>query len=101
MWCLPPLHGDAAAVPFTEYSAVAAATNGTEIGPSYNLYTLAAEAFGRSAVTLSGTGKYVQFTLSAAANAVDFHYSIPDSGDGGVLTTPLGVYVNGRPRRRH
>ena len=41
-------------VPFTEYAAVKAQGNGTAIGPSYNLYTLPAEAVGRTAVTLNG-----------------------------------------------
>ena len=45
-------HGRGADVGFTEYSAVGSQTNGTVIGPSYNLYTLAAEAVGRTAVTL-------------------------------------------------
>ena len=30
-----------------------------------------------------------------AANAVDFHYAIPDSLDGGGITAPLDLYVNG------
>jgi hypothetical protein len=85
-------------VGFTEYSAVGADTNGTVIGPSYNLYTLAAEAVGRTAVTLSGAGQYVDFTLAKPANAVDLRYSIPDSADGTGLTTPLRVFVNGRER---
>jgi hypothetical protein len=85
-----------ASVPFTEYAAVKAQSNGTAIGPSYNLYTLPAEAVGRTAVTLSGSGQYVQFTLAKAANAVDLHYSIPDSADGTGLTTPLQVLVNGQ-----
>ena len=68
------------------------------IGPSYNLYTLAAEAVGRTAVTLSGAGQYVDFTLAKPANAVDLRYSIPDSADGTGLTTPLKVFVNGRER---
>ncbi len=88
--------GRGAAVPFTEYSAVGAKSNGTVIGPSDNLYTLAAEAVGRTAVTLSGAGQYVDFTLAKAANAVDLHYSIPDSADGTGLTTPLKVFVNGQ-----
>jgi hypothetical protein len=90
-------HGRGADVGFTEYSAVGSTTNGTVIGPSYNLYTLAAEAVGRTAVTLDGTGQYVDFTLAAPANAVDLRYSIPDSADGSGLTTPLHVLVNGRP----
>jgi len=91
-------HGRGASVPFTEYSAVGSQTNGTEIGPSFNLYTLADEAVGRTAVTLSGAGQYVDFTLARPANSVDLRYSIPDSADGTGLTTPLKVYVNGRER---
>src|SRR5580658_1669599 len=91
-------HDRGASVPFTEYSAVGSNTNGTVIGPSYNLYTLPAEAVGRTAVTLSGAGQYVDFTLVKAANAVDLRYSIPDSADGTGLTTPLHVFVNGQQR---
>ncbi len=87
--------GEGATVPFKEYEAEDAATNGSVLAINRNWDTLAGEASGRSAVTLSGTGKYVQFTLTAAANAVDIHYSIPDSGDGSAYTTPLAVYVNG------
>src|SRR5580700_1757117 len=90
--------GHRASVPFTEYSAVGSKTNGTVIGPSDNLYTLPAEAVGRTAVTLSGAGQYIDFTLAKAANAVDLRYSIPDSADGSGLTTPLKVYVNGQKR---
>src|SRR5271170_2416112 len=89
-------NGGGAAVPFTEYSAVGSATNGTEIGPSDNLYTLAAESVGRTAVTISGAGQYVDFTLARPANAVGLRSSIPDSADGTGQTTPLDVYVNGR-----
>jgi len=91
-------HGHGASVPFTEYSAVGSNSNGTVIGPSYNLYTLAAEAVGRTAVTLSRAGQYVDFTLAKPANAVDLRYSIPDSADGSGQTTPLKVYVNGQER---
>jgi hypothetical protein len=87
--------GRGATVPFTEYEAEAAATNGSVLGFSRTADTLASEASGRQAVTLSGTGRYVEFTLSAPANAVDVHYSIPDSGDGSAYTAPLAVYVNG------
>src|SRR6202035_5644679 len=88
--------GRGAAVPFTEYAAVKAQHAGTVIGPSDNLYTLPAEAVGRTAVTLNGAGQYVQFTLARAANAVDLRYSIPDSADGTGLTTSLHVLVNGK-----
>ena len=40
---------------------------------------MAAEAIGRKAVRLDALGQYVEFTLTKAANAVNVHYSIPDS----------------------
>src|SRR5882757_3345581 len=79
-----------ASVPFTEYEAEAAATNGATIGPDYTQGTVASEASGRRAVTLSGQGKYVEFTLTAAANAVDVAYNLPRGASGTV-----SVYVNG------
>jgi hypothetical protein len=96
---IPTTNGDQGAqVPFTQYSAVNAQNTGTVIGPSDNLYTLPAEAIGRTAVTLSSAGQYVQFTLVKPANAVDLRYSIPDSADGTGLTTPLKVYVDGQAK---
>jgi Pectate lyase superfamily protein/F5/8 type C domain len=96
---IPTSNGNQGAqVPFTQYSAVNAKNTGTVIGPSDNLFTLPAEAIGRTAVTLAGAGQYVQFTLVKPANAVDLRYSIPDSADGTGLTTPLKVYVNGQAR---
>jgi hypothetical protein len=95
-----PVHAAAAAasagatVPFTEYlAATQGATNGTVLPVDYNLGTLQSEATGRQAVELIGQGQYVSFTLTTAANAVDFHYSIPDSLSGGGLTEPLDLYV--------
>ncbi len=84
-----------APVPFIEQLAVNAQTNGNILAPNYYFGTLASEATGRQAVQLVGQGKYVTFTLTAPANAVDFHYSIPDSLDGAGLTAPLGLYVDG------
>jgi hypothetical protein len=91
--------GRGATVPFVEYEAEDAATNGTVLAPSRTATTLASEGSGRSAVTLSGTGRYVEFTLTAQANAVDIRYSIPDSPGGGGITAPLAVYVNGAKNR--
>jgi hypothetical protein len=94
---IPTSDGDrGAGVTFTEYAAVKAQHAGTVIGPSDNLYTLPAEAVGRTAVTLHGAGQYVEFTLARAANAVDLRYSIPDAPDGTGLTTPLHVSAGGR-----
>jgi hypothetical protein len=87
--------GRGATVPFTEYEAEAATTNGTVLAASRTAGTLASEASGRSAVTLSGRGRYVELTVGVAANAVDVRYSVPDSRAGSAYTTPLAVYVNG------
>jgi hypothetical protein len=84
-----------AAVPFTEYFAADAKTNGGRIGPSGNFGQLPAEAVGRRAATLSDAGQYVEFTLARTANALDLHYSIPDTADGRGQTSALGVYANG------
>jgi hypothetical protein len=89
------IRGRGATVGFTEYEAEATATNGHVLDASRTAGTLASEASGRSAVTLAGNGRYVEFTLTAPANAVDVHYSVPDTGDGSAYTTPLAVYVNG------
>jgi hypothetical protein len=70
-----------ARVPFVEYQAEAAATNGTVLGPSRAFGTLAAEASGRKAVRLQA-GQYVEFALLEPANAVDVRYSVPDSTTG-------------------
>jgi hypothetical protein len=85
--------GRGADVPFAEQEAENAVTNGTIIGPSTQAYTLAAEASGRSAVSLA-PGQYVQFVLPAAANAINVRYSIPDAPTGGGITAPLAVNVN-------
>jgi hypothetical protein len=86
--------GRGATVPFVEYEAEAAATTGTKLAASRTADTLASEGSGRSAVTLGG-GQYVEFTLTAPANAVVLHYSIPDASGGTPYTAPLAVYVNG------
>jgi Pectate lyase superfamily protein len=90
--------GRGATVGFEEQEAENAVTNGTVIGPSTAAYTLAAEASGRSAVTLT-PGQYVEFTLPAATNAITVRYSIPDAPTGGGITAPLDVTVNGRDQR--
>jgi hypothetical protein len=86
--------GRGADLGFAEQEAEKAATNGTIIGPGTTAYTLAAEASGRSAVSLT-PGQYVEFTLPSAANAINVRYSIPDAPTGGGITAPLDVTVNG------
>jgi len=82
--------GTGANVPFTEYEAESATSNGTLIGPDFTQGDLATEASGREAVQLTASGQYVQFTLTSAANAFDLHYALNQGASG-----TLSVYVNG------
>ena len=84
-----------ASLPFVEQQAEDARTNGQVIGPDRAYGTLAAEATGREAVRLRGVGQYVQFTLTRPANAVNVHYSIPDTANGVGRDATLGVFVAG------
>ena len=87
--------GVGATLPYVEVQAENAATNGTIIGPSAAYNTLAGEASYRKAVTLQGSGKYVEFTTPVATNSMVFRYSIPDTGNGSVYTAPISLYING------
>ncbi|WP_328324621.1 choice-of-anchor D domain-containing protein [Kribbella sp. NBC_00382] len=87
--------GVGATLPYVEVQAENSSTNGTLIGPSAAYNTLAAEASYRKAVTLQGTGKFVEFTTPSATNSIVFRYSIPDTGGGSVYTPQLSLYVNG------
>ena len=87
--------GVGANLPYVEVQAEDATTNGTKIGPSADYGTLADEASFRKAVTLSGSGKYVEFTSPTATNSLVFRYSIPDTGGGSAYTAPLSLYING------
>jgi hypothetical protein len=88
--------GRGASVAFAEQEAENATTTGTVIS-GRAAYTLAAEASGRRAVTLS-PGRYVEFTLPAATNAVTVRYSIPDAATGGGITSPLRITSAGYAR---
>ena len=83
-----------ATVPYTEYEAENAATNGAVFGPDRTFRTVPAEASGRRGVRLQNTGSYVEFTLTQPANSLVVRASIPDSADGAGITAPVGVYVN-------
>jgi hypothetical protein len=92
-WAQSPFNvpsGTGATVPFTEYEAEAASTNGTIIGPSFAQGSLPSEASGREAVQLTATGQFVKFTLTSPANAFDLHYALNQGASG-----TLSVYVNG------
>lgn len=91
--------GRGASVPFTEQEAENAAFRGTMIGPDHSPFTLASEASGREAVKLTNPGDYVQFTLTADTNAISFRYSIPDAVNGGGISAPIDLYLDGKLRR--
>ena len=88
-----------ATVPYQEYEAENAATNGKVIGPDRVWGDLATEASGRMAVMLSKVSQYVEFTLRQAANGMELRYSVPDSAKGGGITAKLGLYINGRAQK--
>lgn len=91
----PTLAARGATLPYVEYEAEDATTNGTLIGPSRSFGDIAAEASGRVAVRLDATGHQVTFTATAAANSIVVRYVIPDAPTGGGLEATLGLYVNG------
>jgi len=88
--------GRGADVPFVEQEAENATTNGSVIAPDRTWFTLASEASGRSAVQLTRPGDYVEFTLTQDTNAINVRYSIPDAANGGGITAPLDVSVDGK-----
>ncbi|GAA2522308.1 glycosyl hydrolase family 28-related protein [Winogradskya humida] len=87
--------GRGARVPFTELEAEDAATNGTVLAPDRRYGTLATEASGRRAVTLDAAGEYVEFTLTAPADAMSFRYSVPDNAAGTGRTASVDVQAGG------
>jgi hypothetical protein len=86
--------GTGATLPYVEMEAHNATTNGTILGPSYALGSVASDAVDRQAVQLT-SGKFVQFTLTQPANSIDLRYSIPDSSSGGGINASLSIYING------
>lgn len=86
--------GRGATLPFVEHEAEVVTTNGTVIGPNRTEGTLASEASGRRAVSLTA-GQYVEFTLTAPANSIVARVSIPDSSTGTGLDGSLALSVDG------
>jgi hypothetical protein len=78
-----------AAVPFTEYAAANAGTDGLVLSPSRAFTQIAAEATGRRAVRLAA-GQHVDFVLTGPADAVDVRYSIPDGPDSSLRISAAG-----------
>ena len=89
--------GIGASLPFTEYEAENARSNGTLIGPDRRFGSLAAEASGRRAIRLDRVGQSIDLVLAAPANAITVRYSLPDTADGRGQDSSLELVVGGRP----
>jgi len=88
--------GVGAHLDFVEYEAESGATNARIVGPDVAFTTLASEASGRRAVLLEAERDFVEFTLSAAANALTVRYAVPDGPDPGITDATLSVYAKGK-----
>ncbi|CAK4863459.1 unnamed protein product [Aphanomyces euteiches] len=88
----PVYVGRGANMPFSilEAESPSNSTNGTVLAPNFTPGDFAGEASGRSAVYLDTTGKYVEFTLTAPANAFVLRNAIADNSSGTV-----SIYANG------
>lgn len=74
-------------------------TNGEVIGPKCDPYQVETESSGLRAVRLATHGAYVEFAVTAPANALVVRYSLPDAPQGGGLDGTLTLSVNGRVLR--
>ncbi|MFD4725611.1 discoidin domain-containing protein [Streptomyces seoulensis] len=85
--------GRGADMPYDMYEAEDGTVGGGAkvVGPNRTVGDIAGEASGRKAVTLSGTGQYVEWTTRAATNTLVTRFSIPDG-----TNTTLDVYVDGQ-----
>ncbi|MFG2650654.1 glycosyl hydrolase family 28-related protein [Streptomyces sp. NPDC048436] len=94
---LSPLavEGRGATVPFSELEAESAVTSGSVIGPDRTYTTLPSEASGRRAVRLDAAGEYVEFTLTAPANAISLRYALPDSAEGTGISASVQLSADG------
>ncbi|MEV5518642.1 discoidin domain-containing protein [Streptomyces flaveolus] len=93
----PLFVGRGANMPYDMYEAEDGALGGGAkvVGPNRTVGDLAGEASGRKAVTLTGTGQYVEFTTRAATNTLVTRFSIPDAPGGGGIDSTISVYVDG------
>ena len=74
-----------ASVPYTRYEAEEAGrSDGTTLERSDDLESTAVEASGQSYVALNNKNSSVDFTATAAANALDLRFTLPDHTSGRV-----------------
>lgn len=89
-----------AAVPWLEYEAETAVTNGDILEPDRTFGRIASESSGRSGVQLDETGEYVEFVSEESANSVVVRFVIPDSEDGTGQDATISLYVDGEFRQK-
>lgn len=84
--------GRGANMPFTILEAEASgnSTNGTKLAPNFTPGDFAGEASGRSAVYLDANGEYVEFTLTAPANAFVLRNAVAEN-----TTGTISIYADG------
>ena len=93
---IPTPGGIGAEMPWTTYQAEAMKTNGKILGPTYEPYLVETESSGQKCVKLAAAGDYVEFRVTSAANAMVIRYCLPDSPDGGGISSSLRLSRNGR-----
>lgn len=89
--------GRGANLPYDMYEAEDGRTGGGAqvLAPNRTVGDLAGEASGRRAVTLGGTGAYVEWTTKNPTNTLVTRFSIPDSAGGTGQSGSIDVYVDG------
>lgn len=95
----PPPASRGATLPFWEYEAEDASTNGVPIGPSRAFGEIAAESSGRRAVRLEATGQKVEWKTEHPTNSIVVRYVIPDAPGGGGINATIGLYINGERKQ--
>jgi hypothetical protein len=95
-----PAGSRGADIPWIEYEAEVATTNGEVLAPDRTFGTIASESSGRSAVQVDQAGEYVQFQSTEPANSILVRFVIPDSEDGAGLESTISLYVDGVFRQK-
>jgi hypothetical protein len=88
--------GRGANMPYDRYEAEDGSIGGGAqlLSPNRVIGDLAGEASGRRAVTLAGTGSFVQWTTRGSTNTLVVRASIPDNAGGTGQSSTLSIYVN-------
>lgn len=84
-----------ATIPWITYEAENMHTTGTVLGPAYDPYRVETESSGQRCVQLNTKGQFIEFTSLAKANSIVVRFSLPDSKEGGGLSSTLSIYKNG------